>query len=203
MRKLRDADDITAEQLAERMTALGVPWGRDVVANLENGRRTNVAVDELFALALALNVMPTELLIDPDADRVPVTPTVSETPERFRAWLGAPVVLTQTTVYDDVSQIYADAMSKATVTEARTAHDHAGASDSAAGGVTPAAEAASLAATFTAGGAVIVPRTIRARARIPQPSVWSSSMRRGRFAEPPWPAEQAPPAEPADEENPE
>ena len=60
-RKDRDIA-ITAAQLAERMTALGYPYTRAAVANLENGRKNSVDVAELLALASALGVPPAMLI---------------------------------------------------------------------------------------------------------------------------------------------
>lgn len=67
MRELRDQRGWTAAQLAQRMQALGVPWKREIVANLEAGRRAGITVDELLALALALGVPVPWLLAEPNS----------------------------------------------------------------------------------------------------------------------------------------
>jgi transcriptional regulator with XRE-family HTH domain len=59
MRDLRKSRGISAQQLAGLVRGLGVPTlNRSVIANLENGRRDAVTVDELYALAEALNSTP-------------------------------------------------------------------------------------------------------------------------------------------------
>jgi transcriptional regulator with XRE-family HTH domain len=87
MRALRQAKNYTAEQLAEQVAKFGVPWKRDVVANLENGRRENITVDELAALALALDVPAIELLIDPDLETW-IAPHVALRDDYARIWWG-------------------------------------------------------------------------------------------------------------------
>lgn len=59
---------MSAEELAARMREQGVPWRREVVANLETGRRDRLDVDELLALALVFGVPPITLLVDPAED---------------------------------------------------------------------------------------------------------------------------------------
>jgi hypothetical protein len=49
------------------MAGVGVPWDRSVVANLENGRRSGVSVQEWLALAYVLSVQPVHLLVPIDA----------------------------------------------------------------------------------------------------------------------------------------
>lgn len=89
LRSVRDARGLTAEGLAEEMRKVGVPFDKTVVANLENGRRRFVTVQELLALAFVLNVSPIHLLVPPD-DEPPVylvTPTVHTSPRVTREWL--------------------------------------------------------------------------------------------------------------------
>ncbi len=53
----------SARELAERVEReTGVPMRRDTIANLENGRRDRITVDELLALAYSLNCSPLHLL---------------------------------------------------------------------------------------------------------------------------------------------
>ncbi|MDX2676179.1 helix-turn-helix domain-containing protein [Streptomyces sp. NY05-11A] len=90
VREVRGRRGLTAEQLAERLTALGVSWQRSTVAKLENGNRENVTVTEWLALAAALNVAPVHLLIPPDAaegDRYLVTPETELAADRAREWV--------------------------------------------------------------------------------------------------------------------
>jgi transcriptional regulator with XRE-family HTH domain len=74
--------------LAKRMTELGIPWDRSIVANLENGRRNLVSVDELLALALVLGVAPNRLILGPEHDSEPVrlAPAVETTANRAWEW---------------------------------------------------------------------------------------------------------------------
>lgn len=56
------------------MTELGVEWTRSVVANIESGRREDVTVGELFALAIVFGVSPLALLIPNSPGEFAVTP---------------------------------------------------------------------------------------------------------------------------------
>ena len=71
VREVRDGmvPKLSAAGLAERCAALGMPeLNRDVIANIESGRRRSVTVDEVFVLAAALGVSPGYLLgMDDDA----------------------------------------------------------------------------------------------------------------------------------------
>jgi transcriptional regulator with XRE-family HTH domain len=60
--QLRAERKITAERLAELVTEAGAPISRSVLANLENGRRSAVTVQELLAFASVLGVPPIVLL---------------------------------------------------------------------------------------------------------------------------------------------
>ncbi len=79
----------SAEQLAAEMAAVGVPWTRDSVTNLETGRRKQVAVHEAIALAYVLEVgTPLEVIV-PRLAKVrifPVTPTTMLEADAVRAW---------------------------------------------------------------------------------------------------------------------
>lgn len=65
-------------QLAERVTALGVPMRLNTVSRMENGTRV-ADVPELLALSIALGVAPNRLLLTADADNeaIALTPTLS------------------------------------------------------------------------------------------------------------------------------
>jgi len=95
VRELRQRNGWTADQLAERMTAEGVPWSRIVVTKLETGRRPSVSAEELLTLAYVLSVAPVHLLV-PTADRdesgehvlYRVTPNgPTSVPSFVRAWV--------------------------------------------------------------------------------------------------------------------
>jgi hypothetical protein len=80
--------DWSAERLAEEMTAAGVPWTRDIVVNLENGRRKSIAVHEVTTLAYVLGAeTPLELLAPGlPSDSLAVTPKVRIAPPVAKAW---------------------------------------------------------------------------------------------------------------------
>jgi transcriptional regulator with XRE-family HTH domain len=74
VRALREERRWSAEDLAERLTAAGVPTKRAALANLENGRRRDITVAELFALSRVLCVPPILLFGEP-LDTVPLGAT--------------------------------------------------------------------------------------------------------------------------------
>lgn len=68
IRAYRRRRDLTQDQLAERMEALGHGWARATVSEVErNGR--SVSVDELAALAMVLEVLLGELVDPAGPDR--------------------------------------------------------------------------------------------------------------------------------------
>jgi len=78
----------SAERLAEEMTAVGIPWTRDVVVNLENGRRKTLAVHEVLALAYVLDIAPAILMSGLDDHAiVPVTPNLTVSAPEARSWI--------------------------------------------------------------------------------------------------------------------
>jgi transcriptional regulator with XRE-family HTH domain len=69
LRHLRTKKELTLEQFAERVTALGFSIDKASLSRIENGR-TNVDVEKLLAFAEALDVVPDRLLRNPaDLDR--------------------------------------------------------------------------------------------------------------------------------------
>jgi transcriptional regulator with XRE-family HTH domain len=87
MRAIRNAQGMSAERLAAEMTLQGTGWTREIVTNLENGRRDTLGVSELLALALVLGVPPIMLLVDPMSDSTDVTPTASVPTAAALLWL--------------------------------------------------------------------------------------------------------------------
>lgn len=90
VRQYRTDRGWSARVLAEKCQEAGLKWERDVVANLESGRRTSVTLDELLILALVLNVPPI-LLVTPlgTKDEQQVAPNVRATPwDVYRWFLG-------------------------------------------------------------------------------------------------------------------
>lgn len=89
VRRLRRKRGLTAEELADRLTELGVKIGRVGVVKLEGGNRKSVAIEELFALAVALNVSPLTLLVSTgDYDQMEVTPTTTATSVEVGKWVA-------------------------------------------------------------------------------------------------------------------
>ncbi|WP_432128416.1 helix-turn-helix domain-containing protein [Streptomyces sp. bgisy082] len=87
VREVRKRRDLTAEQLAQRLQAAGLPWERGTVVKLESGYRQNVGVAELFALAAALDMSPLHLLIPLDNRPYQVTSNRTEAADTVRAWV--------------------------------------------------------------------------------------------------------------------
>jgi len=87
VRQLRARKQMTAQQLAERLRQTGVPWDRATVTKLETGRRQNVTITEVLALALVLDVAPTNLFIVLDNSPYKVTPARTEPADLVRAWV--------------------------------------------------------------------------------------------------------------------
>lgn len=85
---MRAACGWSAERLATEMAAAGVPWTRDTVVNLENGRRKNLHVHEAMALAWILDAdSPLDVLVPhPRAEPFPVTPAEDRPASLVRAW---------------------------------------------------------------------------------------------------------------------
>lgn len=66
VRELRERQGWSGRELAERCQAAGgagAGLDRSVIANLENGRRRSVSIDEVLVLAAVLNVAPVHLFV--------------------------------------------------------------------------------------------------------------------------------------------
>lgn len=89
VRELRKRHGWSASQLAERLAAVGLPWDRFTVQNLENGRRQNVTLDESLALAFVLDVAPVHLIVPiTDGQRFfAVTPEDATPADEAREWI--------------------------------------------------------------------------------------------------------------------
>lgn len=68
VRRYRKARKWSAQNLADECAALGLDVRRDLITDLENGRRSHVSVAELFVLAAALGVPPVQLLAGTGAE---------------------------------------------------------------------------------------------------------------------------------------
>lgn len=86
VRRYRDAAGLSAQQLAERMTAeVGSTYTRTQVTNLESGRREAITVGELMGFARILGVPPLMLVLPlGEAEAVEVLPGVTVDP--WTAW---------------------------------------------------------------------------------------------------------------------
>ena len=90
VRRIRRANKMSAEHLANRTAALGMHISRCTLANLESGRREMLTVPELLILAKALEVGPAHLLLSPDRDgKVELFPGEHWTAEEAIAWFTA------------------------------------------------------------------------------------------------------------------
>lgn len=87
VKELRGRRGWSAAQLGEALHKHGVRWDRFAVASLENGKRQNVTVQELYALSIALNVAPVNMLVPLDDRPCRVTPTRTEPANAVRAWI--------------------------------------------------------------------------------------------------------------------
>jgi hypothetical protein len=86
--RLRGERQLTTQGLAARLTDLGRPIRADGITKIEAGQR-RVDVDDLVALAIALEVNPSALLLPPRVDDEPV-PLVGEVaPPAWGAWQWA------------------------------------------------------------------------------------------------------------------
>lgn len=85
LRRFRTFRGITTEALAEQVANRGVPIQASAITKIEKEQR-RVSVDELMALAVALNVTPNSLLLPTDVDRdQPVEITGLRESERIAA----------------------------------------------------------------------------------------------------------------------
>ena len=88
VRELRKGRGWSAEELAARMTAVGIAWTRLVVTKLEKGHRKSVSTEELLALAYVLDVAPIYLLLPwDDGAAYPVTPNTQARTDLVREWV--------------------------------------------------------------------------------------------------------------------
>jgi transcriptional regulator with XRE-family HTH domain len=93
VKEVRGRKGWNAAQLGKEVSKHGVRWDRFTVANLENGKRQNVTVQELMALALALGVAPINLLVPLGDEQYEITPSRTEGADTVRAWVRGEVAL--------------------------------------------------------------------------------------------------------------
>ncbi len=88
VRRARKRRGWSAQRLAEELQGVGLPWDRTIIANLENGRRNAVSVEELLALSYVLAVPPVLMLVPlGEADTVNITPDLAVPPGLAHRWV--------------------------------------------------------------------------------------------------------------------
>jgi transcriptional regulator with XRE-family HTH domain len=87
VKELRRRKGWTAAQLGEALTKEGVQWDRFAVASLESGKRQNVSLVEMLALALVLDVAPVHLIVPLDEVPYQITQRRTEPAIEVRAWV--------------------------------------------------------------------------------------------------------------------
>lgn len=104
VRRLRSEQRISAQQLADRCSEIGMSTlTRSVIADLENGRRLWVGVSELMVLAVALNTAPITLLYPPPlGETVDVLPGVEAPKTVALEWFSGEVASPWPWICDDV-----------------------------------------------------------------------------------------------------
>ncbi|AWT42811.1 MULTISPECIES: helix-turn-helix transcriptional regulator [Streptomyces] len=99
VRDARNRKGLTAQELADRLKAAGVPWDRGTVTKLETGRRQNVSIVEWLALARVLDVAPVHLLVPlENGGSYMATPAEAAKTDRVRYWVRGLVPLGRTNV---------------------------------------------------------------------------------------------------------
>lgn len=78
---------LTAAKLADAMTQAGAPMTRQILANLEGGRRPTVSLAEMLALSYVLGVPLVALIVDPGAATVEILPEVETSPLDAVRWV--------------------------------------------------------------------------------------------------------------------
>jgi len=58
----RRQQKVSAQELADRMTSIGYPIKRSVIANVESGRRAEISLDHLAIACRALGIDPAAVL---------------------------------------------------------------------------------------------------------------------------------------------
>lgn len=90
--RIRKARGLTLRGMATQLTEVGRPLAHTAISDIENGSR-RVDADDLVALALALDVAPTTLLMpqsdDWETGSVQLTENVASAPQRVWEWLIA------------------------------------------------------------------------------------------------------------------
>lgn len=96
VQRIREAQRLTYVALSNRLAELGRPVAVLGLRRIERGER-RVDVDDLLALALALNVSPTDLIVPNTLDRhsFSVTPTVAAPASTVREFVRGEMVIVE------------------------------------------------------------------------------------------------------------
>jgi transcriptional regulator with XRE-family HTH domain len=97
VRRNRDRRKLGTQQLADRTAEFGMPIPRNVLANLESGRRDMITVSEVLVLAAALCVSPLELVAPVGYDaEIELLPGRKMDPLQASRWVDGQLVLDAT-----------------------------------------------------------------------------------------------------------
>ena len=87
LRALRGKRGWKQEELAARLEQLGMPgWRQSKIAKIENGQVKRLPLEDVFELALALDVAPVYLLVPP-SEQMRFGPKLTRWPQQVRRWL--------------------------------------------------------------------------------------------------------------------
>jgi transcriptional regulator with XRE-family HTH domain len=101
--ELRQRRGWSQAELADRMAAYGIPWGRTTPGKIEN-RQRNVTVEELVGLAFVLGVSPVALMVPTAVDtEVRLTPNTSTSGPNAYAWMSGALPMGGTRPGDELS----------------------------------------------------------------------------------------------------
>lgn len=94
VREYRDAADLSAQEFADAVTALGLKYTRTQVTNLESGRRDTITIGEVLAFAAVLGRPPALLLFPIGTDKLtPLLPAMlMDAWGAYRAFIGDTVI---------------------------------------------------------------------------------------------------------------
>lgn len=109
LREVRTLRKWSAQDLAWRCYQLGMPGlDRSAIANIENGRRQRVGVDEFLVLALALGVAPVHLLVPITEEVYAIAPNRAIGTSHVRKWLRGDFQMTAALLATDPVTRFAD-----------------------------------------------------------------------------------------------
>jgi transcriptional regulator with XRE-family HTH domain len=106
VRRLRERHGLSQQDLADKLASYGIALDRSAVARLERGRR-GISLEEAMYLALAIDVAPVHLIVDPDGE-LPIvigktSPPVA--PFEARGWIRGEIPLYEQDIKIYLSEI--------------------------------------------------------------------------------------------------